>query len=238
MAGIDVAMKHPISEFPKDWSEFVGVPRGTPVRVVDSDVSTVATIADRVLEIGGPSPFVLHLEPQSYYDKFLDIRMYEGNGRLTKRHHQCVHTCVLLLDRKAWGRGNTGRYRAKSPLGGCQTDFRYQVIKVWELPVEKLLMSGIGVLPLVPVSDVSKQEIPKLVKRMAKRFRDEVPRATEAELWTATFVLVGLRYDQVFAQTVLQGVREIMRESSTYQLIVEEGLAEGRAIGQIGRAHV
>src|SRR5437773_2556791 len=148
MPGIDLAMKHPISDFPQDWSELVGVPRGTPVRVVDSDVSTVATLADRVLEVGGPDPFVLHLEPQSYYDKHVDIRMYEGNGRLTKRHRMCVHTCVLLLDRAAWGRGNTGQYRAKSPLGGCETDFRYEVLKVWELPSQKLLSSGVGVLPL------------------------------------------------------------------------------------------
>ena len=55
MAGIDVAMKHPISDFPQDWSEWLGVPRGTPVRVIDSDVSTVATIADRVIEVLGLS---------------------------------------------------------------------------------------------------------------------------------------------------------------------------------------
>lgn len=103
MAGIDVAMKHPISDFPQDWSEWLGVPRGTPVRVVDSDVSTVATIADRVIEVLGPRPFVLHIEPQSYYDKYLDVRMYESNGRLTKRQQQFVHTTVLLLTKKGLG---------------------------------------------------------------------------------------------------------------------------------------
>ncbi|MFM9962889.1 MAG: hypothetical protein ACKV2Q_16895 [Planctomycetaceae bacterium] len=231
MAGIDVAMKHPISEFPQDWSELVGVRRGTPVHVVDSDVSTLATLADRVIEVGGATPYVLHLEPQSYFDKFLDIRMFEGNARLTKRHQQCVHTSVLLLHRSAWGKANTGSYKTQSPLGRCSTEFHYDLIKVWELPAEKLLSLGIGVLPLVPVSKVTRAEIPGLVSRMAERFHDEVSPAVAAELWTATFVLVGLRYDRVFAEAILRGVRNNMKESSTYQLIVEEGLAEGLAKG-------
>ena len=194
-------------------------------------LSTVATLADKVIEVLGNSPFVLHLEPQAYYDKSLDVRMFEANARLTKRHEQFVHTCVLVLDRAAWGRANTGWHRAKSPLGGCRVDFQYEVIKVWELPVEKVLSGGIGLLPLAPVCKVSREAVPQVVQRMEKRFREEVPRAVEAELWTATFVLVGLRYDQLFAQTLLRGVREIMKESSTYQLIVEEGLAEGMAKG-------
>ena len=229
MAGIDVSMKHAIAEFPEDWAEFVGVRKGTQVRVVDSDVSTVATLADKVIEVLTDKPFVLHLEPQAYYDKGLDIRMFEGNGRLTKRHGRFVHTCVVLLDRAAWGRANTGRYQSESPLGGCRVDFQYQVVKVWELPVRQVLSAGIGVLLLAPVSDVSRDEAPAVIEQMARRFRREVPRAVEAELWTATYVLVGLRYDKLFAQTLLRGVRETMRESVTYQEIVEEGrLDKGR----------
>lgn len=231
MGGIDVSMKHAMAEFPQDWAEFVGVCKGTPVRVVDSDVSTVATLADKVIEVLAAKPFVLHLEPQSYYDKSLDIRMFEANGRLTKRHEQFVHTCVLLLDRRAWGLGNTGRYHEKSPIGVGHVDFQYDTLKVWELPVQKVLAAGIGLLPLAPICDVPRDDVPDVVRRMSERFSAEVPRAVESELWTATFVLLGLRYDRAVAQSLLRGVREIMRESSTYQLIVEEGLAEGMAKG-------
>lgn len=231
MGGIDVSMKHAMAEFPQDWAELVGVRKVTPVRIVDSDVSTVATLADKVIEVLGAKPFVLHLEPQAYYDKSLDIRMFEANGRLTKRHEQFVHTCVLVLDRRAWGRGNSGRYHGKSSLGGCRVDFQYDILKVWELPVQKVLTAGIGLLPLAPVCNVPRDGVPEVVRRMSERFSAEVPRAVESELWTATFVLLGLRYDRAVAQTLLRGVREIMRESSTYQLIVEEGLAEGMAKG-------
>jgi len=42
---------------------------------------------------------------------------------------------------------------------------------------------------------------------------------------------MGLRFSPQFAQQVLQGVRQ-MRESSTYQFILDEGRAEGRAEGE------
>ncbi|MBI3469542.1 MAG: Rpn family recombination-promoting nuclease/putative transposase [Planctomycetes bacterium] len=205
------------------------------MRVVDSDVSTVATLADKVIEVLTDEPFVLHLEPQAYYDKGLDVRMFEANGRLTKRHGRFVHTCVVLLDRAAWGRANTGRYQCESPLGGCRVDFQYEVIKVWELPVRRLLSAGVGVLLLAPVSDVYRDEAPAVIEQMAQRFRQEVPRAVEAELWTATFVLVGLKYDELFARTLLRGVLEIMKESVTYQAILEEGRAEGHEQGRLAK---
>ncbi len=235
MAGIDVSMKHAIAEFPQDWAEFVGVRPGTRVRVVDCDVSTIATLADKVIEVLAADPFILHFEPQAYYDKSLDVRMFEANGRLTKRHDRFVHTCVLLLNRAAWGRANSGRYRSKSPLGGCQVDFEYEVIKVWEIPLQKLLSAGVGLLPLAPVCDVSRDEIPQVVRRMEERFRAEIPRAVEAELWTATCVLLGLRFDRKLAHTLLRGVREIMKESSTYQAIVEEGMELGMELGKVSK---
>ena len=208
----------------------LGVPHGTPVRVVDSDVSTVA---DRVIEVLSPSPFVLHIEPQSYYDKFLDVRMYESNGRLTKRLQKFVHTTVLLLTKSAWGKANKGYYRNQSPLGGCQVNFCYSVVKVWELPVEKILSSGVGVLPLAPLSNASRKDLPGIIQQMSARFDTEVTRPIEAELWTATFTLLGLRYGPEFALTLLRGVRDIMRESTTYQALINEGKNEGRVEGRV-----
>jgi predicted transposase YdaD len=112
-------------------------------------------------------------------------------------------------------------------------DFQYEAIRVWELPVEQILAAGPGVLPLAPVSDVPKNELPRIVERVAERFDAELPRAEALEMWTATFVLVGLRYDRPFARILLQGVRETMRESTTYQEILEEGEEKGRAEGKV-----
>ena len=63
--------------------------------------------------------------------------------------------------------------------------------------------------------------------------------AEEGELWTATNILMGLRYNEAVKKQLLQGVRR-MRESSTYQEILREGrvegLTQGRTEGQLEEA--
>ena len=49
-----------------------------------------------------------------------------------------------------------------------------------------------------------------------------------AELWSATYILMGLRYEQALIQPLLQGVLA-MKESVTYQAILQEGRAEGKS---------
>jgi len=43
---------------------------------------------------------------------------------------------------------------------------------------------------------------------------------------------MGLKYDPVFIESVLKGVLRKMRDSSTYQAILEEGRVEGRTEGR------
>jgi uncharacterized protein HemY len=51
-------------------------------------------------------------------------------------------------------------------------------------------------------------------------------RRLAGQLWAATYVLLGLRHSPAVAYALLQRVRS-MKESATYQAIVQEGLAEG-----------
>ena len=56
----------------------------------------------------------------------------------------------------------------------------------------------------------------------------EAPAPEAARLATAAFVLTGLRLPRAEAIGLFQGVRA-MRDSTTYQFILDEGRAEGRA---------
>jgi predicted transposase YdaD len=228
MGQIDVSLKHAIAEFPQDWAEFLRVPSGVPVQVVDADVSAVANVADKALLVRGDPEYIVHVEPHGWYDENLDVRMLGYNALMSRRYGVFVHSVVLLLDRRAWGPANKGCVVAESPLGDCRIDFRYQVIKAWELPVQQVLAAGVGVLPLAPIAIVSKDDLPQVVEQMEKRFNAELPRTEAAEMWTATFVLVGLKYDRAFARVLLQKVRDTMRESTTYQEILDEGKADGK----------
>jgi predicted transposase YdaD len=48
------------------------------------------------------------------------------------------------------------------------------------------------------------------------------------ELWSAVYILMGLRYERAMVQGLLRGVTN-MKESVTYQAILEEGEAMGKA---------
>ena len=51
-------------------------------------------------------------------------------------------------------------------------------------------------------------------------------------LLSCSYILMGLRYDKETIRTLFAGVQK-MRESSTYQAILEEGREEGLAKGQV-----
>lgn len=70
---------------------------------------------------------------------------------------------------------------------------------------------------------------------MKERFATLIDSSTIGELWTTTKVLMGLRYDEIFTEQLLQGVRS-MKESATYQAIVKEGLQKGRQQGKVQEA--
>src|SRR5438067_10591194 len=81
-------------------------------------------------------------------------------------------------------------------------------------------------LPWAPISAVHQDEVPAVIERMKRRLDAEADPAVAAELWTATKVFLGLRYEAAFVEQLLQGVR-VMKESTTYRAIVEEGRIEG-----------
>ena len=89
-------------------------------------------------------------------------------------------------------------------------------------------------MPLAPITNVTEDELPGLVKRMAERISTEPP-PSAAKPWTAAYVLMGLRYSKEVASHLLEGVPN-MQESTTYQAILkqgrDQGLIEGRITGE------
>jgi len=104
------------------------------------------------------------------------------------------------------------------------------VVRVWKVPVESLLKGGLGPLPLAPLSAVTEVELPGVIARMQQRVAAEATPALARELWTAAYVLMGLRYQRGVIDQLLRGVIDMV-ESVTYQGIIEEGMAKGLAQG-------
>ena len=114
-------------------------------------------------------------------------------------------------------------------------DFRYRVVRVWEKTAESVLAGPLGTLPLAPLADVATEALPGVIRRMQERIGREATPTNAGDLWAETFVLMGLRYPPDFTGQLLKGVRQ-MKESSTYQAILEEGMVEGMVRGKAEEA--
>jgi len=218
---------------PPDWPAFLGVV-ARAVEVVNADVSTVTAATDKVLLVrADEGDRIQHLDFQSGPDASVPRRTHGYSALLEERHELPVESVVLLLRPEANLSAINGVYERSLPgAAGPYLHFGYQVIRVWELPVETVLKAGISVLPLAPISAVRQNELPAVIERMKQRLDAEADPTTVAELWTATKVLLGLRYAAEFVEQLLQGVRA-MKESTTYQAIKAEGREEGREEGRL-----
>ena len=79
--------------------------------------------------------------------------------------------------------------------------------------------------PLALLTDVTEADLPGVVRRMAGWINGE-PRPRVAKLWTATCLLIGVRYPDDLVNQLLAGI-QTMRESTTYQAILREGRITG-----------
>ena len=148
------------------------------------------------------------------------------NAILENRHELLVRTVLVLLTPAADLSNLTGVYERQFAGETPYLRFEYKVIRVWQLPVDTIFASGFGMLPLAPISAVTQAEVPSVIERMKDRLRERKRQGNVKDLWTATFFLLGLRYENAFVNHVLRGVMT-MEESSTYQWVLEQGRQEG-----------
>ena len=134
---------------PADWLQFLHVPVTHPerVRVLDSNLSTFTAEADRVIWVGEPEPWIELIELQSGRDLELPDRLHWYSTLLRRARKVPVHSTILLLRPAADGPDLTGVYEQADRQGAVYDWFRYNVVRIWERPVEEILAAGLPVLP-------------------------------------------------------------------------------------------
>jgi predicted transposase YdaD len=227
----DPTLKTLVEASPADWLPLLDLPRKR-VTVEDTDLATVISGAvDKVLRVHAQPEYLLHFDFQSGHDSaMLPRRLRLYNGVLDYRHDRLVLSVAVLLRPEADSPQLTGLFERGFAGQEPIALLRYRVIRVWQLPVEQLLNGGVGTLPLAPVSDVNPARVPEIIRRMKERLSRERRIHLAKDLWAATYVLLGLRYSDAFANLLFQEVLG-MEESTTYQAIIRKGrLAEARHI--------
>lgn len=239
---LDVATKELIWDEPADWLERFGIDPGGPVELIDSEATTLTAAADKVLKVGGDRPFLVDLEPHSYHETDVVRKLWLRQVALDHRHNLPVLTVLILLRKEANSPGLRGVYERKLPDGRLMNRYHYRVVRLWKEDPEDYLNAGVAVLPLAPLTDVVRADLPGVIDRMTPRINAEPP-ARAAKIWLATYLLMGMRYPDDLINRLLEG-RHNMQDSTTYQRILrdgrqeglkeglKEGLQEGRILGE------
>lgn len=225
----DAANKHLLDTYPADWVAMAGLPAGSSVQIIDTDLSTVSTAADKMIRVDARQPYIAHFEPQAGARDDLDQDILVYTALAWKRWRLPVLSVALLLRPAALNSSATGQINLKWSADH-ELKFAYKIVRVWELSVKSLLDGGVGTLPLAPISDVKKEELPQVIDVMKQRLDREVSTEESREIWTATKVLMGLRYSRDLAGILLKGVID-MEESTTYMEIIEKGIERGMQRG-------
>jgi predicted transposase YdaD len=116
------------------------------------------------------------------------------------------------------------------PFGGRVHTLEYQVLRSWTLDLEEELRGSLATLPLASLPDAAAGVLSEVLRRMEERLVAEAAPEERKDLWTDIFVLMGLRYPRQNVAQLLRGI-PAMRESDTYQAIVEEGMELGMERG-------
>jgi hypothetical protein len=209
--------------------------------VLNVDLSTISAATDFVLGYGDPPVRLVDLNFQSSRDAELARRLLMYNALLHHRYAVPVHSVVILLRPAADDATLTGELRYQAWPRRGKMFFKYEVVRLCQKPVRRFLAGHLGTLPLAPLcrlpENVPMEEaLTDVIRRMDQRLQHETSPQLATLLLNAAYILTGLRLPRERATRLFQGVRA-MRESSTYQAILEEGAMEHsqRMILRLGR---
>jgi hypothetical protein len=197
----DATLKDLVESFTRDYEAQLnlgGPGPLAPLTPLNVDLSTVTASTDIVLGRGNPPTAVVVLDFQSARTDDLPSRLLLYNALAYHRYRVPVHTLVVLLRPAANDRRlDEGLHYAVWPERG-RTDIAFEVVRLWEQPLERFLAGGLGTLPLAPLCQLPEgstlqEALPGIIRRIHERLTQEARPEDGAKLWAATYVLTGLR---------------------------------------------
>lgn len=227
----DATLEDLARDYPRAILAAFDEPSTEPLRLLNVDLSTVTTATYVVIGMGDPLREIVHFDFQASAAASKHAHVLVYNALLFRQYLVSVHSIVVLLRPEAahFNLNGTVVYAPRPDRG--KMDFGYEVIRLWDIPVEELLAGDLGLLPLatlgkLPAGVALQDGLANVIQRLIERLQHEAPFDQARHLLTAAYVLTGLRIpDKRTALQLFQGVRA-MRESVTYQAILDEGRVE------------
>ncbi len=131
--------------------------------------------------------------------------------------------------------GNIPMEEAVSSWLQSSLEFRFLIIKMWEIPCKNILENDIGLIPLAVLCDFSdiitkeENEVEKLVvvtKRIVERIQKEVQsRIEQRSLFTNMTILMGLRFEEEEIEAAWKRTESMLEtETPDHKFFVKMGL--------------
>lgn len=221
----DATLKSLIADHPADFAAVFDLPAHEPVTTINVDLDTISAATDVALMYGNPAHTIVDLNFQTGPDPDLPGRLHLYSAAIHHHHHSVVRSILVLLRSKADAANLTGRLVYGNERSGVE--FRYEVIRLWQQPVDHYLHAGIAVLPLATLCELPSGQslahgLRDVVLEIQKRLGQEASHAEAVRLMTAAYILTGLRVKKSDLASIYRGVG-LMTESTAYDEAVEEG---------------
>ncbi|MFZ9267267.1 MAG: hypothetical protein ACO23P_10985, partial [Vulcanococcus sp.] len=190
--------------------------------LLDRELSSAPLHADSVVLLPqAESASILHLEFQTRPDRLIAERMLEYWIRLHRRFHKPIQQVVIHL------KPTTSPLARIEQLKVGGTQHQFSNLRLWEQDPEPLLADP-ALLPLAVLArDPSRSGA--LLRRVGQRLAAIANPDQKRITASGCQLLAGLAFSPDVIQRLL--AMSILEDSSVYQLIKRQALAEGRAEG-------
>ena len=175
---------------------------------------------------------LLHIEFQRKRDPKMAERIWAYNHKASLKYECPVWSVAIYL--KKDGTVANAPLMREMPNGRVIHRFDFDVMKLWEIPVEELKQKGLlGLLPLLPLTrGGAKREV------IEEAIGELMPPGEEpkAELLALTYGIASLALengaDQEWLIRRFSTMFDMLRETRAYQELIQEGRKEGREEGK------
>ena len=224
----DATLKDIFGHSAADLTPLLHLPTGVPARTLNIDLSTISAATDVAFGFGDPLQEIADVNFQSGPDNRVDARLLLYNAAYHHHYPVPVRSILILLRPAADHSRLSGLLTYQA--GDSRVEFAYEVIRLWQQPLDLFLTGGLSLLPLAPLCQLTadvplEQALREVIHQIDQRLSTEAPYARAVQLMTATFILTGLRVGEQKLSTIFRGVKA-MHDSSAFSLYETKGRVE------------
>ncbi len=217
----DNTCKYLAEKFSADFATWLLGETTTFTQISPSELSAEPIRADALILMESVND-ILHIEFQTRGHVAIPFRMTDYRLRGHKRYpNKTMYQFVVYL----YENDSPLVYQNTFEISGLRHEF--QVIRLWEQPVAAFLNNP-GLLPFAALAKAENPE--SVLQEVAQRIENITDPSEKGDIAAAAAVLAGLVLDRPVIRRILR--RDIMRESTIYQEILEEGEQVGVIKGE------